>query len=98
MLLSVGLSVQFKSTFGLELVYVEEQACILEGIMDAPLYIQVLEETLLLFLWEVYPDTHRFMADNDPKYTSNAAKKFLLENHVNWWQTPAESPDCNLTK
>jgi len=63
--------------------------------MDAPLYIQVLEQTLLPFLREVYPDTHRFMADNDPKHTSNAAKKFLLENHVNWWRTPAESPDCN---
>ena len=63
--------------------------------MDAPLYIQVLEQTLLPFLREVYQDTHRFMADNDPKHTSNAAKKFLLENHVNWWQTPAESPDCN---
>lgn len=52
-----------------------------EGIMDAPLYmyIQVLEHTLFPFLRGVYPDTHQFMADNDPKHTSNAAKKFLLE-------------------
>ena len=63
--------------------------------MDAPLYLQVLEQTLLPFLKEVYPDTHRFMADNDPKHTSNAAKRLLEENHVNWWRTPAESPDCN---
>ena len=35
------------------------------------------------------------MADNDPKHTSNQAKNFLTANHVTWWQTPAESPDCN---
>ena len=31
--------------------------------MDAPLYIVVLEGTLLPFLRAVYPDGHRFMAD-----------------------------------
>ncbi len=69
--------------------------CIFEGIIDAPLYIQVLEQTLLPFLEEVYPDTHRFMADNDPKHTSKMMQKFLLDKRVNWWRTPAESPDCN---
>jgi len=63
--------------------------------MDVPLYIQVLEGTLLPFLRAVYPDSHRFMADNDPKHTSNEAKDFLSQNHVTWWRTPAESPDCN---
>ena len=32
------------------------------------------------------------MADNDPKHTS---KQFLKEKEVNWWRTPAESPDLN---
>ena len=63
--------------------------------MDAPLYIEVLEQTLLSFIAEVYPDSHRFMADNDPKHTSNEAKQFLTQNKVEWWRTPAESPDCN---
>ena len=35
------------------------------------------------------------MADNDPKQTSRAAKVFLEESLVNWWRTPAESPDLN---
>ena len=35
------------------------------------------------------------MADNDPKHTSNDAKKFLNDHKVTWWRTPAESPDCN---
>ena len=69
--------------------------CIFEGIMNAPLYIQVLEQTLIPFLQSAYPDGHRFMADNDPKHTSNQAKDFLKEKGVNWWRTPAESPDCN---
>ena len=63
--------------------------------MDAPLYIQILQQTLLPFLESVYPDGHRFMADNDPKHTSNAANDFLKSKNVNWWRTPAESPDCN---
>ena len=63
--------------------------------MDAPLYIDVLEKTLLPFIEQVYPDNHRLMADNDPKHTSNEAKQFLTQNEVEWWQTPAESPDCN---
>jgi len=35
------------------------------------------------------------MADNDPKYTSNAVNDFLKNKSVNWWQTLAESPDYN---
>ena len=23
------------------------------------------------------------------------AKQFMQDNGINWWQTPAESPDCN---
>ena len=69
--------------------------CIFDGIMDAALYVKVLEETLLPFLRDIYPDGHRFMADNDPKHTSALARRFLEENNVTWWRTPAESPDLN---
>ena len=63
--------------------------------MDAGLYIQVLEQTLLPFLEGVCPDGHRFMADNDPKHTSRAARAYLEQKQVIWWRTPAESPDLN---
>ena len=63
--------------------------------MDASLYIEILEATLLPFLESVYPDGHCFMADNDPKHTSTAAKDFLTSRRINWWRTPAELPDCN---
>ena len=35
------------------------------------------------------------MADNDPKHNSIAARDFLVDNRINWWRTPAESPDIN---
>jgi len=72
--------------------------CLFESNMDAPLYIEVLEQTLLPFIELVYPDGHRFMADTDPKHTSKRATDFLDEKGVNWWRTPAESPDCNPIK
>ena len=63
--------------------------------MNAPVYIDILDQALLPFLREVYPEGHRFMQDNDPKHTSKAAQKFMEQNSINWWKTPAESPDCN---
>ena len=35
--------------------------CIFEGIMDTPVYVKILEQTLLPFIQEVFPDGHRFM-------------------------------------
>ena len=63
--------------------------------MKAPLYTEILRRTLLPFIQNTCPGVHRFMQDNDPKHTSKVAQQFLQESHVNWWKTPAESPDCN---
>ena len=68
---------------------------ILTGIMDAPVYVSILQQTLVPFIESVYPDSHRFMQDNDPKHTSNVGKKFLDRNKISWWKTPPESPDLN---
>ena len=35
------------------------------------------------------------MQDNDPKHTSHAAQQFYIDNGINWWCTPPESPDMN---
>ena len=43
--------------------------CIFDGIMDALLYMNILENTLFPFVKDVFPDGHRLMADNDPKHT-----------------------------
>ena len=67
---------------------------IFEGMMDAVGYISVLEKGCLPFTENVLPD-HRFMQDNDPKHKSRLAVNFMETNQVNWWKTPAESPDIN---
>ena len=58
----------------------------------------ILEGTLLPFVKDVYPDGHKLMQDNDPKHTSLYAKEWIDEYEVNWWKTPAESPDLNPIK
>ena len=63
--------------------------------MDSLLYINILDTTLLPFIARKFSTSHHFMADNDPKHTSKLAQQFMKEKQVNWWRTPAESPDLN---
>lgn len=68
--------------------------CIFDGIVDADLFCDILETTLVPFIREKLPN-HQFMQDNDPKHTSRRAQAFFEENNINWWCTPPESPDLN---
>jgi hypothetical protein len=68
---------------------VAEAPLIFKGIMKADLYTDILGTTLLPFLRQAYPDSHKFMQG------SHQAKQWMEENDVNWWQTPAESPDMS---
>ena len=72
--------------------------CIFEGKMDAPLFCQILRQTLVPFIQEKFPPPalHKLMQDNDPKHISRYAQNFYEEVGINWWQMPPESPDLNL--
>ena len=75
------------------------QVRVFVGNMDAKFYTEeILQNTLLPAIRHLYPAplSHRLWADNDPKHCSKLAKNFLEENNVNWFRTPAESPDLNM--
>ena len=38
-------------------------------------------------------ENHGLMMDNDPKHTSHPVADYLRDQNINWWKTPAESPD-----
>ena len=70
--------------------------CVFDGIMKKELYIEILDQTLLPFLYDKFGDgNYRFMQDNDPKHVALLTQAWLRENEVNWWLTPPESPDIN---
>ena len=69
---------------------------IFEGIMDAEFFTtSLIESNVVPFIRQTFPDSHRFVQDNDPKHTSKRAKNSMRENEVNWWPFPAESCDLN---
>ena len=69
---------------------------IFNGIMDSEFYQQaILKDSLMPFINREYPDSHRLFQDNDPKHTSKSTAKFMEENGIVWWKSPAESPDIN---
>ena len=74
------------------------QIVIFEGKMDAEGYSSVLEAVLKPFLEESEGPV-KFMQDSDLKHTLRRANEWMKEKEINnWWKTPAESPDLNLTE
>ena len=71
------------------------QIVMFSGIMNATRYSDILSASLVPFLKEMYPHGHRLYQDNDPKHTSKYIQCYFEANGVNWWKSPAESPDLN---
>ena len=68
---------------------------IFDGTMTATRYGDILTASLLPFIREKYPQSHRLYQDNDPKHTSRYIQTYFMDNRVRWWKSPAESPDLN---
>ena len=68
---------------------------IFTGIMTATRYTQILDAALLPFKEDVFPSGFRFQQDNDPKHCARYTRDYFTRNDINWWCTPAESPDLN---
>ena len=71
------------------------------GIMTATRYSDILSASLVPFLKEKYPHGHRLYQDNDPKQVSmftiicKYVQRLFAVNGVQWWKSPAGSPDLN---
>ena len=72
------------------------QLIIFQGTLKATNFCTITEHGLLPFIRQHFTDgDYHFQQDNDPKHTSGLAQSFLEDHDVNWWRTPAESPDLN---
>jgi DDE superfamily endonuclease len=67
------------------------------GNMDPQLYTYILDDEFFQTLerYELEKEEIVFQQDNDPKYTSRIARRWLEDNEVSALQWPAQSPDLN---
>lgn len=66
----------------------------IDGLMDAKMYIQILQEKMLPCLRAIGRRA-TFQHDNDPKHSARATTAFLLQKNVSVLQWPSMSPDLN---
>ena len=68
---------------------------LVQGILVATRYTEILETSLIPFINSYNSDNHCVQQDNDPKHTSRWAQQYFEDKGIKCWQTPASSPDLN---
>ena len=81
--------------FGVAFPKGKHRHCDITGILTATRYAEILDAALLTFVRTQYPGGHRLYQDNDPKHTSRYIWGYFEEEDINWFKSPAESPDLN---
>ena len=71
------------------------KVCIFNQIMNAEVYVDILDDFLVPFISAKFPDGHCFVQDNDPKHTSQLTKAYLKDQGITWWHTPVISVAIN---
>jgi len=68
----------------------------IDGIMDAPAYINIISTNLRESASKMDIKNFIFQQDNDPKHTSHLVNEFLEDAEINLFEDwPAQSPDLN---
>ena len=67
----------------------------IDGKMDSPLYVSILEDELIktMEFFNLNNNDIVFQQDNDPKHTYRLARKWFKDNKIELLNRPAQSPD-----
>ena len=68
---------------------------IFNGIMRSQFFVDEILSAAKEFIDKKFPNSHRYIQDNDPKHTSKLTMKAYTDLGINWYRTPAQSPDMN---
>ena len=69
------------------------QLVIFEGMLNAKKFQRISRMFLIPFIERNSPDHHRLHMDNAPCHTAATTQRFLINNNINHYKTPAQSPD-----
>jgi DDE superfamily endonuclease len=69
----------------------------MEGLMDAPKYISILQENLEPSIEKLgIKEDFVFQQDNDPKHKSTLAQSYFEKHDIKVMDWPSQSPDLNV--